>query len=59
MLLRKNNNAAKYIVFLKQNNSEDFIGALYTSLFFFSWKVDFLSFKKSPNINLYAEYSRT
>ena len=58
MLLKKNNNATKCIVFLKQNNSEDFIGALYTSLFF-SWKVDFLSFKKSPNINLYAEYSRT
>ena len=27
--------------------------------FFFSWKVDFLSFKKRPNINLYIEYSRT
>ena len=26
---------------------------------FFSWKVEFLSLKKRPNINLHVEYSRT
>ena len=42
MPLRKDN-GAKFIVSLKQNNSEGFIEA---PQLFFSWKVYFLSFKK-------------
>ena len=54
MPLRKDNNGAKFIVSLNQNNSEGFIGA---PQLFFSWKVYFLSFKKRPNINLHVKYS--
>ena len=53
MPLRKDN-SAKFIVSLKQNNSEGFIEA---PQLFFSWKVYFLSFKKRPNIDLYVKYS--
>ena len=45
---KKNNNAAKFCVSLKQNNSEGFISA--PSIF--------LALKR-PNISLYVEYSRT
>ena len=48
-LPQRKNNTVKFIVFLKQNNSESFIGAS---------KILF-SFKRRPNINLYVEYSRT
>ena len=44
----KNNNAAKFFVSLKQNNSEGFIGA---PSFFLALKRD--------QISLYVEYSRT
>ena len=46
---KKNNNAAKFFVSLKQNDWEDFNDAPYI----------FFSFKQRPNISLYVEYSRT
>ena len=45
---KKNNNAAKFFVSLKQNNSEGLIGPPY-----------FFSFKKRPNRSVYVECSRT
>ena len=46
---KKNNNAAKFFVSLKQNNSEGF-----------HWRtINFFSFKKRPNISLYVENSQT
>ena len=54
MPLRKYNDAAKFIVSLKQNNSEDFL------IFKKLRKSTFQKrLKKRPNANLYVEYSRT
>ena len=43
--------------YLKQNNLDGFIGAQHRS--FFSWSVDFLTFKKRRNTSLYVQYSWT
>ena len=46
---KKNHNAAKFFVSLKQNNLEGF-----------HWRtINFFSFKKRPNISLYVENSQT
>ena len=45
---KKNNNAAKFFVSLKQNNSEGF-----------HWRtINFFSFKNRLNVSLYVEYLR-
>ena len=52
---KKNNSVVKFVS-LKQIIRK---ASLVHHKSFFSWKADFLNFKKRPNINLYVEYWRT